>query len=60
MLHISEITGSDKPIYEVKEIGMFTYDELVHLNENPTEYQVAGFIQANESSDELYEKLYTK
>lgn len=60
MLHISEITGTDKPVITEKEKDMFTYDELVYIGENPAEYKLAAFIRIDKNSDELYEKLYTK
>lgn len=60
MLHISEIIGTDKPVLTHKDTGLFTYDELVYIGENPTEYTVAAFIRIDDNSEEFYEKLYSK
>jgi len=39
---------------------MFTYDELVYIEEDPALYRVTAYVQVNVGSDEFYEKLYIK
>lgn len=60
MLHFSEISGAAHPILNEKETGMFTYDEIIYVGENPSDYKVVGFIRINNDSDDFYEKVYNK
>ncbi len=58
MLKPHEIIGSELPIIEEKQLGMFTYQELVYLQEEPRNYQVAGFIKG--TVEDLFIQIYTK
>lgn len=58
MLKPHEIIGSELPIIEEKEVGMFTYQELVYLQEDPHDYQVSGHMKG--SVEDLFIRIYTK
>lgn len=60
MAHISELTGTDKPILQEKKDGMFTFDELVYNYENTNEYEAVAYMPETTGDDEFYQKLYVK
>lgn len=55
-----EIVGTDKPIFKSPESYHYTYEELIHLNENPNDYEIAGYLQVVINQNVLYEMLYQK
>lgn len=57
VLHKSQVTGTDKPIVVKKEENMFTYEEIVYLNENTVDYTHVAFLS---KGTDFYEKLYSK
>ena len=58
MFHISEVTGTDKPILISKEKGTFTYEEIIYTGQDPANFEHAAFLTTEDES--LFDKLYSK
>lgn len=60
MLKSYEILGTDKPIFKEKQSDHFSLFEIVHLNENPENYQVDGYVQVIENEQVFFEPVYIR
>jgi hypothetical protein len=55
-----EVLGTDKPIFRVKPIEVMTYDEILHLDESPNDYEVYGYVQVTAGAKTLFQPVYKK
>lgn len=60
MIHLAEITGAEQEIVNTKAEGQFTYEELIYLGEDPSDYEVVAYMPLDASYEMLYQKLYSK
>lgn len=57
IIHISEITGTDKPILVSKEKNTFTYEEIIYTQQD-TNFEHVAFLTTDDET--LFNKLYSK
>ncbi|MEC2916049.1 hypothetical protein P9X48_25770 [Bacillus cereus] len=60
MLENHEILGTDKSIYEKQGEQHFDYEEIIHLNEDITDYVLDGYISINKFDKEFFKPVYVK
>lgn len=58
MIHISEVTGTDKPVFVSKEKDTFTYEEIIYTGQDPTNFKHVAFLTTED--EHLFDKLYSK
>ncbi|CAI6330594.1 hypothetical protein [Bacillus subtilis] len=59
-LEKSEVVGSELPVIFEKSNAQFTYEELIYIGENPSEYEHIGFFPVYINDKQLFAKLYEK
>lgn len=60
MLKAHEILGTDLPIYKEKVVHHFYLDEITHLNENPDNYRIAGYVRIIKNKEPFFKAVYIK
>ncbi|WP_456275074.1 hypothetical protein [Bacillus sp. AK031] len=60
MYKANEVLGTDLPIFRKKQEGYFSLEEIIHLNENPSDYKISGYVALERFKEIFYEPLYSK
>lgn len=55
-----DILGTDKPIFIEKGLNHFFLDEISHLNENPEDYKITGYVQLIKNREVFFRPVYSK
>lgn len=58
MLKGHEILGTDKPIYFKKGEDHLFYEDLVLMDENPDDYEIAGYVQVIKTGEPFFLPVY--
>lgn len=59
MLMLHEVLGTDKPIFKEKEAEHFFFEELLALNEKPTNYKVTGYVAVTKNKQSFFKQVYS-
>lgn len=59
-LKAHEILGTDLPIFAEKKEGMFLYEEIMALEENPSDYKKVGYLRVVKGGETFFQRLYKK
>lgn len=61
LLKAYQILGTDKPILKERELHHYYLDEIVHLNEDPENYEVVAYVQMDKYTHEtFFQAVYSK
>ncbi|RIW27275.1 hypothetical protein D3H55_23120 [Bacillus salacetis] len=60
MYKAHEILGTDLPIFQKKQERHFSLEEIIHLNEDPNNYRISGYVPLEKFKEIFYEPVYSK
>ena len=59
MLMLHEILGTDEPIFKEKQANYFFFEELLALNEKPSQYKITGYIEVRKNKQLFFKQVYS-
>ncbi|EGE1848197.1 hypothetical protein DL988_19965 [Shigella flexneri] len=59
MLMLHEILGTDKPVFKEKQAEHFFYQELLALNEKPSQYKITGYVKVRKNKQLFFKRVYS-
>ncbi|NMO80145.1 hypothetical protein [Niallia alba] len=59
MLKLHEILGTDKPVFKKKDAEHFFYEELLALNEKPSQYKITGYVEVRKHKQLFFKQVYS-
>jgi len=59
MLMLHEILGTDKPIFKEKQAEHFFYEELLALDEKPSQYKITGYVEVRKNKQLFFKQVYS-
>ncbi|WP_400246206.1 hypothetical protein AB3U99_05670 [Niallia sp. JL1B1071] len=59
MLMLHEILGTDKLVFKEKQAEHFFYEDLLALNEKPSQYKITGYVEVRKNKQLFFKQVYS-